>query len=124
VWGDSGFCAGGVWQSLGTFLYSTRAVVPDYKLFPYQGGLPLAATKLGSGGVKYVTLDAGEGFTYTITFKNGFQSATASGTAPRCKATVKIPTGFARGTARIVLSAETNPARMSTVTLRLGTPTA
>jgi hypothetical protein len=33
--------------------------------------------------------------------------------------TVKIPTGFGRGTALVVLKAETNPARTTTVTLKL-----
>ena len=107
---DNGSCAGGVWQTLGSFLYSSSAVVPDYKTFPYQGAQPLAATTV-SGGGKYVTLDAGEGFTYSIVFKNGSQSANASGAAPRTTATVKIPTGFGAGTATIVLKAEMNPAR-------------
>ena len=115
---DNGQCSGGVWQTLGSFLYSTTAVVPDYKTFPYQGVQPYAATKV-SGGGKYVTLDAGEGFTYAIVFKNGSQTANASGAAPRATATVKIPAGFGTGgTATITLKAETNPARTSTVTLR------
>jgi len=31
---DNGSCSGGVWQMLGSFLYSTSAVIPDYKTFP------------------------------------------------------------------------------------------
>lgn len=120
VQADNGSCSGGVWQALGTFLYSTRAVVPDYKTFPYQAARPLAATALGGGG-RYVALDAGEGFTYAITFKNGSQTANARGAAPRTRVTVKIPSGFGSGSATIVLNAEMNPARTSTVTLRLGT---
>ena len=120
---DNGSCSGGVWQTLGSFLYSSSAVVPDYKTFPYQGAQPLAATTL-SGGGKYVTLDAGEGFTFSIVFKNGSKSATANGAAPKTNATVKVPTGFGAGTATIVLKAETNPARTSTVTLGLGGSTA
>jgi hypothetical protein len=116
---DNGACSGGVWQTLGSFLYSNAAVTPDYKAFPYQGAQPYAATKV-SGGGKYVALDAGEGFTYAIAFKNGSQSASAKGAAPRTNATVKIPTGFGGGTATIVLKAETNEARATTVTLKLG----
>jgi len=117
--GDNGACAGGVWQTLGSFLYSSSAVVPDYKTFPYQGAQPLAATTV-SGGGRYVTLDAGEGFTYAIVFKCGSLTAKASGAAPRTNATVKIPSGFGTGTATIVLKAEMNPSRASTVTLSLG----
>jgi hypothetical protein len=118
---DNGACSGGVWQSLGSFLYSASAVVPDYQTFPYQGQKSYAATKV-SGGGKYIALDAGEGFTYTIDFKNGSQTASAKGAAPRTTATVKIPAGSAGGTATIVLKAETNPTRTTTVTLNLGAP--
>jgi hypothetical protein len=34
---------------------------------------------------------------------------------------VKVPTGFGAGTATVVLKAETNPGRMTTVALTLGT---
>jgi hypothetical protein len=119
---DNGACSGGAWQTLGSFLYSTTAVAPDYKTFPYQGQQPYAATTV-SGGGKYITLDAGEGFTYAIAFKNGSQTASAKGAAPRTTATVKIPTGSGGGTATIVLEAELNPARTTTVTLNLGPAT-
>ena len=117
---DNGSCSGGVWQTLGDFLYSTSAVVPDYKTFPYQAQQPFAVTTV-SGGGRYVVLSAGEGFTYAITFKNGSRRKNAHGAAPRTTAAVKIPTGFGLGTATIVLKAEANPARTSTVTLNLGT---
>ncbi len=116
---DNGSCSGGVWQTLGNFLYSTSADVPNYKAFPYQAPQSFAATTV-SGGGRYVTLSAGEGFSYAITFKNGSQTANANGVAPRMTATVKIPTGFGAGTATIVLKAEMNVARTSTVTLSLG----
>ena len=73
-----------------------------------------------SGGGRYVTLNAGEGFTYAIVFKCGSLTAKANGAAPRTNATVKIPSGFGTGTATIVLKAEMNPSRASTVTLSLG----
>ena len=116
---DNGTCGGGVWQTLGSFLYSSSAVVPEYQTFPYHGAQPLAATTV-SGGGKYVKLDAGEGFTYSMVFKNGSQTANARGAAPRTTAAVKIPAGFRTGTATIVLKAEMNPARTSTVSLKLG----
>jgi hypothetical protein len=116
---DNGSCSGGVWGTLGSFLYSAREVVPDYKGFPYADRQPYAATAL-SGGGKYVTLDAGEGFTYAITFRSGTRTASAGGAAPKTTATVKVPTGFGTGTATIVLKAETNAGRTSTVTLSLG----
>jgi hypothetical protein len=116
---DNGSCSGGAWQTLGSFLYSASAVVPDYKTFPYQAQQPYAAVTLKGGG-KYLALDAGEGFSYAVTFKNGSQSANASGSAPRTNATVKIPNGLGSGTATIVLKASMNPARTSTVTLSLG----
>jgi hypothetical protein len=116
---DNGSCSGGVWQTLGDFLYSTSAVVPDYKTFPYQAEQPFAVTTV-SGGGKYVVLSAGEGFTYAIAFKNGSQRKNTHGAAPRTTAAVKIPPGFGLGTATIVLKAETNSARTSTVTLNLG----
>jgi hypothetical protein len=117
---DNGSCSGGVWQTLGSFLYSTSAVVPVYKTFPYQGQQPYAATTV-SGGGKYIALNAGEGFTYAITFNAGGKTASANGAAPRMTATAKIPNGFGGGTATIVLKAETDPARTSTVRLTLGT---
>ena len=46
---------------------------PTTRRFPYQGRSRYAATKV-SGGGKYIALDAGEGFTYTIAFKNGSQT--------------------------------------------------
>src|SRR5690348_14612928 len=120
---DNGQCSGGVWQTLGSFLYSTNAVVPVYKTFPYAAPQPYAAKTVSGGGI-YLALQAGEGFTYTATFKNGSQTANASGAAPRTTATVKVPAGFGTGTATIVLKAETNASRTSTVTLQLGSPTA
>jgi hypothetical protein len=118
---DNGSCSGGVWQTLGSFLYSTGAVVPVYKTFPYQGQQPYAATTV-SGGGRYITLQAGEGFTYAITFSAGGKTANANGAAPRMTATGKIPAGFGTGTATVVLKAETNQARTTTVKLTLGTP--
>jgi hypothetical protein len=115
---DNGSCSGGVWQALGDFLYSTTAVIPIYKAFPYRAPQPFAATTVG-GGAKYVVLSAGEGFTYAITFRRGGRRAYAHGAGPRTTATVKIPLGFGQGTAAIVLRAETNPVRMTTVTLGL-----
>jgi len=120
---DSGGCGGGVWQTLGSFLYATNAVVPDYKTFPYQGAQPYAAKMVSGGGI-YVALDAGEGFTYSVTFKNGSQtSPPVTGSAPRMTTTVKAPNGFTGGSATVVLKAETNPARTSTVTVQLGSGT-
>jgi hypothetical protein len=115
---DKGQCSGGVWNTIGQFLYSNSAVAPLYKTFPYQGAVPYAARTVSGGGV-YVTLQAGEGFTYSITFKVGKLSKTVPGAAPRTVAAQKVPPGFGRGTAVIVLKAETNPARTTTVTLNL-----
>ena len=116
---DKGSCSGGVWQTLGSTLFSTTAVVPLYKSFPYQSPQPFAAVTLNGGG-KYVALKAGEGFTYSITFKVRKKSSMpVAGTAPRTVASVKVPTGYGQGTAVIVLRAETNPDRTSTVTLAL-----
>ena len=116
---DGGQCKGGVWQTIGQFLYSNTAVAPLYKTFPYQGVVPLAVKTVSGGGV-YVTLQAGEGFTYSITFKLGKEvSKTVTGSAPRTVAAPKVPTGFGKGTAVIVLKAETNPARTTTVVLNL-----
>jgi hypothetical protein len=117
---DNGQCSGGGWQTLGSFLYSTSAVVPLYKTFPYSSPAPFA-TKTVSGGGIYLQLTAGEGFTYAVSFKAGPKSASASGAAPRTTATVKVPTGFGTGTATVVLKAETNPSRTTTVTVTLGT---
>ena len=116
---DAGNCAGGVWQTLGSFLYSSTQVAPLYKTFPYQAPQPLAAVTT-SGGGKYLALQAGEGFTFAVTFVNGSQTATAHGAAPRTATTVKIPPGYGTGTATIVLTAETNADRTSTVTVDLG----
>ena len=119
---DNGGCAGGVWQTLGSFLYASNAVVPLYKTFPYQGAQPYAVKTVSGGGI-YISLTAGEGFTYSVSFKNGSQTAGANGAAPRTTTTVKIPTGFGSGSATIVLKAESNPARTTTVTLQLGSGT-
>jgi hypothetical protein len=116
---DKGQCSGGVWQTLGSFLYSSSAVTPLYKKFPYQAPVPFASLTI-SGGAKYVALVAGEGFTYSVTFKAGKKSSSpVTGAAPKTVAAVKVPTGFGLGTAVVVLKAETNPARTSTVTLSL-----
>jgi len=117
---DKGACPGGVWQTLGSFLYSTTAVVPRYKTFPYQSPQPFAAKTISGGGV-YLALQAGEGFTYSVTFKSGKKtSAPVTGSAPKTVGSVRVPAGFGSGTATIVLKAETNPDRTSTVTFTLG----
>jgi len=116
---DGGSCKGGVWQTIGNFLYSSSAVAPLYKTFPYKDPQPLAAKTISGGGI-YVAMTAGEGFTYKITFTGGGQTATASGAAPNTTATAKVPTGFGSGTATVVLTAETNPNRTSTVNIDLG----
>jgi hypothetical protein len=116
---DKGSCSGGVWQMLGSTIFSPAAVVPLFKTFPYKNPKPFAALTI-SGGGKYVALQAGEGFTYSITFKVGTKSSKpVTGSASRTVASVKVPTGFGQGTAVIVLKAETNPNRTSTVTLAL-----
>ncbi|HSX22624.1 MAG TPA: hypothetical protein VLE97_07635 [Gaiellaceae bacterium] len=116
---DGGSCKGGVWQTVGSFLYSTSAVAPLYKTFPYKDPQPLASKTLSGGGI-YVAMQAGEGFTYSIAFKSGSNTQSASGKAPNTTATAKVPTGFGTGTATITLTAETNPSRQSVVTLDLG----
>lgn len=117
---DGGSCQGGVWQTIGSFLYSTTAVAPLYKTFPYQSPQPLASKTISGGGI-YVAMQAGEGFTYSIVFKNGGNTQSASGSAADTTATSKVPAGFGTGTATVTLTAETNPNRQSVVTLDLGT---
>jgi hypothetical protein len=114
---DAGSCPGGIWRRLGRFLYPSRSVARTYGRFPYWDAVPLAATAPDGTSL---ALAAGEGFTYTIVFSNGSLTATAGGAAPRSRVTVTIPNGFDRGTARVVLSAEANPQRTSTVTVKLG----
>jgi hypothetical protein len=115
---DHGSCSGGVWSTLGSFLYSTSAVVPVYSTFPYKSPKPFVSKKVSGGGI-YLKLAAGEGFTYTVTFSAGGHTKTASGAAPRTTATVKAPNGYGHGSATVVLKAETNPGRTSSVTLNL-----
>ena len=116
---DKGACSGGVWQTLGSTLFSTTAVVPLFATFPYQSPKPLASLTI-SGGGKYVSLQAGEGFTWSATFKAGKKtSKPVSGLAPRAVGSVKVPAGFGKGSVTVVLAAETNPARTSTVTFAL-----
>ena len=119
---DKGVCAaGGVWGALGTFLYSTSAVVPVYAKFPYASKQPYASLTT-SGGGRYVAMQAGEGFSYTLTFKKGGRTAMLNGVARRTVATAKVPAGFGGkgGTVAVKLVAETNPGRTSTVKLSLG----
>ncbi|HVP74656.1 MAG TPA: hypothetical protein VMS63_01440 [Gaiellaceae bacterium] len=117
---DNGSCSGGVWKTLGTTVLSPTAVVPLFKTFPYKNPLPFAAVAM-NGGAKYVKLRAGEGFTYVVTFKDGGKtSKPVTGAAPRTVGSVKVPAGFGKGTVTIVLTAEMDPARTSTVTLLLG----
>jgi hypothetical protein len=116
---DKGACSGGVWKTLGQTLFSTTAVVPLFKAFPYESPKPFAALVI-SGGGKYVSLQAGEGFTWTATFTSGKKaSKPVTGTAPKTVASVKVPAGFGKGSVTIVLTAETNSQRTSTVTLPL-----
>jgi len=116
---DNGSCSGGVWQTLGSTVFSPTAVVPLYKTFPYKNPLPFAAVTL-NGGARYVSLRAGEGFSYRVTFKAGGKTKSFTGAAPRTVGSVKVPAGFGKGTATVVLTAETNSARTSTQTLALG----
>jgi len=118
---DQGGCSGSPWSTLGSFLFSTTAVAPLYKDFPYQSPQPLAAKVVQGGGI-YVGMTAGEGFTYTITFTSGSQSTKSSGAsdADKTTATAKVPAGFGNGTATVVLAAQTNSGRTSTVTVQLG----
>jgi hypothetical protein len=114
-----GNCPGDPWRTLGTFLSSNTAVNPDYKTFPYQDPQPLAQRTVSGGGI-YLSLNAGEGFSYTVTFKSLSKEATAHGDAPDTSATVKVPAGFGTGAAIVVLTAETNPDRRSTINVDLG----
>jgi hypothetical protein len=118
---DGGSCHGGVWAKLGSFLFSTSAVVPSYAKFAYSGKEPYADLVV-SGGGRYVELQAGEGFSYVLTFKKGAAKKMLKGSAPKTTATAKVPGGFggAGGTVTVKLSAEMNPGRTSTVTLPLG----
>jgi hypothetical protein len=118
---DQGSCSGGVWATLGNFLYSTSAVVPDYTTFPYQSPQPYAAKKVVGGGI-YVAMDAGEGFTYSVAFSNGVTTSTVKGATARGKttATAKAPTGFGSGTATVTLAASMDPVRTTTTTVQLG----
>ena len=115
---DEGECSGGVWQTVGSFLYSNTAVAPNYKTFPYRNPQAYVAEKTSGGGV-YLALDAGEGFTFTMVFRKGAKTVRVAGAAPTTRATVKVPAGFAAGTATVVLKAETNPARTTTVGIAL-----
>ena len=65
-------------------------------------------------------LQAGEAFTYAITFTNGLWTTTVAGATRTLTATVIVPPGFMYGSATAALAAETNPDRTSTavVTLR------
>jgi hypothetical protein len=116
---DGGSCKGGVWQTIGNFLYSKTAVAPLYKTFPYQSPQPLSSKTISGGGI-YVAMQAGEGFTYSIAFKNGGNTQSASGSAANATATSKVPAGFGTGSATVTLTAETNQSRQSVVTLDLG----
>jgi hypothetical protein len=116
---DRGVCQGGVWQTVGTFLYSNRSVVPEYRTFPYRDPQPYAQRTTSGGGVS-IAMDAGEGFAYSVSFRNGSRTAQASGRSPATQASVKVPAGFGGGTAVVTLKALMNPARVSTATVSLG----
>jgi hypothetical protein len=112
---DNGSCAGGVWQTLGMFLYSNRSVVPGYRTFPYRDPQPYA--RRTSAGI---ALGAGEGFAYSILFRRAGRTARVSGRAPATLTLARVPAGFGAGTAFVTLKALMNRARVSTVTLELG----
>ena len=117
---DKGQCSGGVWQTLGSFLYSSSAVAPLLQDVPVPGCRAARRRRRSAAAASTSSLQAGEGFTYAIVFRSGKHvSKPVTGSAPRTVATVKVPAGFGLGTAVIVLKAETNPARTSTVTLNL-----
>ncbi|MES1247460.1 MAG: hypothetical protein ABUS54_07295 [Actinomycetota bacterium] len=118
---DNGTCSGDPWRTLGSFLYSSSAVVPQYATFPYASAVPFLAKQVSGGGI-YVQINAGEGFTWTATFTAGGKTASASGTTDgdTTTDTVKVPTGFGTGSVSVTLKAQTNPSRTSTATLQLG----
>jgi hypothetical protein len=120
---DAGACTSPIWSRYGSFWYSSTAVVPVYDSagpgqLPYSTKSPYASLT-GSGGGRYVTLQAGEGFSYTLTFTKGGKKAQLYGAAPRTIVTVKVPPGFAKGSLSVKLTAEANAARTSTVKLSL-----
>ncbi len=121
---DGGACTSPIWGKYGSFWFSNTAVVPLYDSVgegqtPYVTKHPYASlTK--SGGGTYVLMQAGEGFSYMLTFMKGKKTATKSGSAPKTVATAKVPAGFAKGSVLVKLTAETNSARTSSVTLALG----
>jgi hypothetical protein len=114
---DKGICSGGVWAAVASFQHSSSAVVPFYESFPYAGKEPYASMTT-SGGGRYVSLRAGEGFTFTLTFtKPGKKAVTMNGAAPTTVATRKVPARLGGGRVTVKLAAETNPGRTATVTL-------
>ena len=102
----------------------TSAVVPAYKVFPYQSPQPYAAKEIVGGGI-YIAMDAGEGFTYSITFTDAGKTATVEGATARGKttATAKAPPGLGSETATVTLAVAVDPARTSTATVELGSGT-
>jgi len=116
--GDGRGCIGGAWAALGSFLYPTTAVVPVYKTFPYRNPQPYVVRVPAPGG-EAVRLQAGEAFTYSITFTNGLWTTTVTGATRTSTATVSVPAGFAYGSATAALAAETNPARTATAVVTL-----
>ena len=114
---DQGICSGGVWGAIASFQYSTTALVPRYAGFPYAGRQPYASMAFG-GGASYLSLHAGEGFTFTARFSRaGRRAVTLRGAAPTAMATRKVPSGLGGGRVTVELAAETNPRRTVTVTL-------
>jgi hypothetical protein len=82
------------------------------------------ASRTKSGGGSYLSLNAQEGFTYSVSFlpaqagKKAVKSTlVASGAAPQTVASVKVPAGYTGGTLVVRFTAETNPARTTTITL-------
>ncbi len=79
------------------------------------------AVRTVSGGGVYLSLNAQQGFTFTITLtKKGKKTLKMTGKAPSMFVSVKLPAGYGSGAkATVQFSAEVNPSRTTSVNLPL-----
>jgi hypothetical protein len=124
VTGEERASAAGIQQAIATDGGECKGKLAAWRHSTTVLGAEAFVTK--SGGSLYVSLDADEGFKYSISFGQAQAGTKAygaalvkTGVAPQTVASVKVPYGYTGRAVTVKFTAETNTARTTTKTLSL-----